>query len=220
MTSRSRPPESLIVSGAVIGLIIAGVAASISFFGSDPPNEIMDERWGGVSWGAVAAFPSLLALLSLRERSSLRLVAGVMACLMAFALFSVVTLPLLIPGIMFLVAYTASHPDRPRVPSVLSGVVLIALVLGAVAATISSEDPRCWSYVERSGIKTYRVEEYTGSLGGSGSVGGGSRGSGCSSDMVVPSEALSGLAILAFALGAAYVMSGPRTTQMEPAATN
>lgn len=179
----------------------------------------MDERWGGVAWGAVAALPSLLALLSFRGRSSLLLVAGVVACLMAFALLSVVTLPLLIPGILFLVGYARFHTDRPRVPALASGVVVVALIIGAVAAMTSSDDPRCWSYVQRGGIKTYRAEEYTGSLGGGGlSAGGGSVGSGCSSDMVVPREALSGLAILAFALGAAYVMSTPRPAQVEQAA--
>lgn len=134
--------------------------------------------------GLLYTLPGVLSLLG-RRRPALYLAAGVLGVPLSFSSFAGVTLPLLLPAGMALVAYGRRSADvMPRVAAPVIAMLAIAFGLGSFYVTfLRHEDPRC------------RAIE---------------NGTTCSSDVVTSSEALAGLGLTGLAVGSNWALAGPR----------
>jgi hypothetical protein len=140
---------SRVFVAAVGGLVVAGAGALglLRFFGGAPELRGPEAASGALALGAVMAVPGALALLSLAERPALLLPAGILLIPLSFVSFAGVTLPLLIPAVMLLVAYgrrssgLAAYPGQAAV----CVVVAVALVVAAFLALFANDDPRRYS---------------------------------------------------------------------------
>ena len=134
---------------AVGGLVLAGAGALglLRFFGGAPELRGLDAASGALALGAVMAVPGALALLSLAERPALLLPAGILLIPLSFVSFAGVTLPLLIPAVMLLVAYgrRSSGPAAYPGQAAVCVVVAVAVVVAAFLALFANDDPRQYS---------------------------------------------------------------------------
>ncbi len=139
----------------VAGVLVLSLGAAIGvirFVGGSPPERGMDGALGACALGAVIAAPGALALLARFDRPALLIPAGVL--LMPLGGVSIVTLPLLLPGVMLLVAYTRRRPDpadHPPLVVALSSAIVIMLVIAALVTLFVHEDPRSWTTPTESG---------------------------------------------------------------------
>ncbi len=160
--------------GLFLGLLIANH--------SDPAHG-MSRILGALALGSTTLLPGILAMLA-RRRPALYLAAGVLGIPLSFISMAGVTLPLLLPAGMSLVAYGRRSGEGPPSRAAAPLIALVALFFG-IASFVSlliHEDPR--SSATESG-STY------------------------SSDVVTNSEALISLGLAASGLAASWILSKP-----------
>lgn len=206
-----------ILLAVVIGMALATALATGRLInGWDNPVVADAELWvldDAALW-LVLATPSLLALLG-RARPSLLLPAGVLSLLFGLSPL-ILTLPLLLPGAIYLVAFARSGVRMER--RTLIGVVG-AIVLGIFPMTwllLGPEQTVCWSRTTEDNATVYTEERQLGSSG-SGSLGplgpGEATSAGCDGGVVGPWVSGPMLASSAAALGAGALAAredGPR----------
>lgn len=168
----------------LIGLVLGlGFTALLIANRSDAADQL-SRVLGALALGLLYTLPGALALLG-RRRPALYLAAGVLGVPLSFTSFAGVTLPLLLPAGMALVAYGRRSADVvPRVAAPVIAMLAIAFGLGSFYVTfLLHEDPRC------------RAIE---------------NGTTCSSDVVTSPEALAGLGLTGLAIASTWVLAGPR----------
>ncbi|MDQ3645678.1 MAG: hypothetical protein M3345_01940 [Actinomycetota bacterium] len=216
--SSSEIPSTVWI-GAALGICLALAVGSIRFFGDDA-SFLMEDRVGALATMVVLAAPSLLALVGARGRSTLLLAAGLMYIPLSFISFALVTLPLLISGVLFLMAYEPGpKPVAPRVAIV--GVVVLAVMGALVALWFGPDDPRCWTEVTRKDgstiVKLVRADCCVSASGTSVSppapnAGRGviSSGGGCTTDVITVGESAASTGLIAVALLVGAALARPR----------
>lgn len=187
------------------------------------PVERSAELAGNVAFTVVFAAPALLALLSLRDRPSLLVAAGVLDLGLAFVtLISLVGLVFVPPAVMFFIGAGRMGRAGTR-PWRSIAAVLVSVTLGAVAflALFAREDPVCWARNPTTGV-SFRLDPDRFVHGSSISMDSrdlppGATESGCSSDSISIGEAIAGIAAVAAMVGAAWVLSKPVSPRVTPA---
>jgi hypothetical protein len=213
---------------AVVGIVLSfalAVAVGILRTVNAEPVERAAEVAGNVAFSVVFAAPAMLALLGLRDRSSLLVAAGALDLVLAFiTLMSLVGFAFLAPGVTFFVAArqmrgAGGNWSRSMAP------VLVAVLLGGVAffALFAREDPVCWARDPTTG-RSFRLNPdkfvHDGSISmDSRDLPPGATESGCSSDLISTGEAIGGMAVVATMLGAAWMLSKPPEPRVKPAST-
>jgi hypothetical protein len=178
------PPHSLAELGAWVLPVAMGAALVAIRIANDDATET-GEPLVSLSFGVVCALPGLLALLARSRRPGLYLAAGMLSGIFAFISLAGVTLPLLLPAGMSLVAY-GRHAGEARGRLADPVVAMLCWVLGIacfIVPFVLHQDPRCVS---------------------------GSNGGGCSSDVVTSIEASVALAGVALTLFTGWALSRPR----------
>ena len=165
-------------------LVVAagGALGLLRFAGGGPFERGLEAAAGALALGAVLAVPGVLALLSLADRPALLLPAGILLVPLSFVSFAGVTLPLLIPAVMLLVAYGRRSSGHGAYPgqAALCVVVVVVLVVAAFLVLFANDDPR--QYSTRTG-------------GGS------------TSDVITVAEASSSLALSGIAIAASWLLA-------------
>lgn len=204
--------------GILLGVLMAAGLGALVLFDRDGLR-LERHLWVRLPVVAIVAMPAILAILGLRRPPAL-LAAGVLSVPTAFLSFAGVTLPLLIPGAFYLVAYGRAPSVRGRVPTTLLAVFAVAISVGAFATSISERMEICTKSITYSDGRT--VERVTSRNGqtvedGQSAMRIGDRGPdvvaeerGCSSQ---PTPRASGLALGLLAAGALAIgwMSAPQT---------
>ena len=147
-----RELDGTVVVAGVLVLALGAAIAVIRFVGGSPAERGLEGALGACALGAVIAAPGALALLARIDRPGLLIPAGVL--LLPLSGVSIVTLPLLIPAVMLLVAYGRRRPPeavQPPLLVALSSAVVIMLVVAALVSLFIHEDPRTWSAPTSSG---------------------------------------------------------------------
>ena len=109
-TTGGRSPPGCVV-------LLAGAAlAAARFWGEAPPARGLECAVGALAFGAVAAAPGVLALLSVHDRPALVLPAAVLLVPMSFISFALVTLPLLVPACMLFRRYRRDRTGADGMP--------------------------------------------------------------------------------------------------------
>lgn len=170
---------------ATVGaLVVTGgaVLALVRFSGDDPFLQGLEAAAGALALGAVIAAPGALGLLSLADRPALLLPAGVLLIPLSFVSFAGVTLPLLVPAVMLLVAYGRRSSGQVAYPgqAAVCVVVAVVLVVAAFLALFAHDDPRRYSSATEGGS---------------------------TSDVVTLTEASISLALTATAVGASWLLA-------------
>lgn len=146
-----------VASGLVIALALGLFA--LRFFGT---NAIVHgaEWWiGDVALASVFALPAFVGLRATADRPELLLGAGILSLVLSVALLvSVVTLPLVVPGVLYLIAYgrTGRLPGRKAI------VIPVLLVAAAGALALLIFAPRttvCWTETEYADGRVERVRD-------------------------------------------------------------
>lgn len=141
----------LLTVGVVV--VLAGVVLGVvRYVGGTPVERGPEGVLGSVALAAVVAFPGALALLGVSGRPALLLPAGMVLVPLAFLSFAGVTLPLLVPAVMLLVAYgRRSRPSSRTGPPLFIAAVVVVLFLAAAIALFAHQDPREYSTPTVSG---------------------------------------------------------------------
>lgn len=167
---------------------------------------------GDVALAGLVGLPSVLAVLGLRGRSVLLLAGGILALLLALP-FTLVGLILIVPGVLFLVAYgRMPGPPSGSVRRSMAVFVPVVLGVGALAVLFATEQPVCYRTIRYEDGRVERVRDREAEADAASGRGRGqsvepldedvvSQGGGCSGDMIVPWESaamlgLSGTAVL------------------------
>ena len=131
-----------IFAGAVV--LVAGAAlAAARYWGEAPPARDLECAVGALAFGAVAAAPGVLALLSVHDRPALALPAALLLVPLSFISFALVTLPLLIPAVLLFRRYLRA-PNRTGRDAATTVAVALLLVAAGLAL-FAHEDPRSWT---------------------------------------------------------------------------
>jgi hypothetical protein len=165
-------------------LALAAVIGVTRFAGGTPVERGVEGALGAFALAAVLSGPGALALLARRDRPALLLAAGLLLVPLSMVSMAGVTLPLLIPAFVFLMAYVRVRPvaPSPRLPAEVVTAAVIGLVVIALLALLVHQDPR----------------SYTTSIGG-----------GSTSDVITVAEAFASLALVAAALAAGWFGAAP-----------
>lgn len=168
----------------LIGTAIGLGLTALLIANRDDPVDQTSRILGALALGFLYTLPGALALLG-RRRPALYLAAGVLGVLLSFTSFALVTLPLLVPVGMALVAYGRRSADVvPRVPAPVIALHVLALgVASYFVGFLMHEDPRCQT------------------------IGNGTE---CSSDVVTTAEALVSLGVTGIAVASSWLMAGPK----------
>ncbi|MBI2237715.1 MAG: hypothetical protein HYU54_04210 [Actinobacteria bacterium] len=208
---------------AILGLALAAAFGTLRFLNADPPER--EAEWlGDLALAASFATPGLLALLGLRERPSLLLAGGALGVFLSGVSLSFVSLPLLVPSVLYLVAYRRA-PGRGIGAASTAAVLLLALGLGAAGlfALFLREDPLCWAVTRTAEGRSYttlpanRFRTDSGFSVSSSQLPAGTIESGCTSDTISTVEALAGLALVGAALVGGSRLARPRSPSSVPA---
>jgi hypothetical protein len=169
--------------------------------------------------------PAVVATIgAVRGVRTLVVAAGVLCIMQAYVAFSGVTIGFVVPGLLLLVLGSSERwPTAPRVTraTLLGGIAVIVLTVGAWIALLGLTAPRCYAFHETAdGTRVY-IEVPTagrisvgddGSTHGSGSVSIAGSGEGCSSAELTPQGigTAATLAIGAIAIAGLAASSAPR----------
>lgn len=132
------------------GMIVAGAVAlgfARFFAGAPVLEQNLEAAVASLALAAVVAAPGVLALLALADRPVLLLPAGIMLVPLSFLSLAGVTLPLLIPAVMLFTAYgrRSSALPSPRGQSAVTTLVTVVLLLVAGLVLFVHPDPRSYS---------------------------------------------------------------------------
>lgn len=171
------------------GLVLAAGAALalVRLVGDNRFVSGLEAATGALAFGGVIAVPGVLALLGLADRPVLLLPAGILLIPLSAVSFAGVTLPLLIPAVMLLVAYGRRSSGRPSAYPGQAGVcvvVVLVLVVLAFLVLFAHDDPRSYSTPT---------------------------GGGSTSDVVTVAEAMLSLALSTTAVASAWLLARPYT---------
>ena len=198
--------RALALTGVALGSVLALALGSLPLLlgGED---HFGDHRLRAPMLIAVLAIPALLAAVGLSRTPAL-LAAGVVSLPLGFVSLAGATLPLLIPAAFYLVAYGRAPSVRPRLPTALMIVAVLALGAAAFVSPSLGDDARCVETVVRADGTTYERPARHSTptrMGGGKNV----RAVRCTSDVVTPPETAVSVSLVALAaLGAAW-MSKP-----------
>ena len=211
--ARLEPARRMAAAGAILGLAMAAGFGVLRFANADPP--ILRTPWD-LALAVPYATPALLALLGVR-RPALLLAGGALGILLAaWGAISFVSLVLVPPSVLYLVAATRARVSRPGAVRTAAS-VLLSLVIGwsALFALVLRDDPACWARVPRDGGSRYvrlPAEPFVHSSSismSSEELPPGSTESGCSSDQIAPVEALVSVALVGITLAGAWTLAAP-----------
>src|SRR5262245_22568331 len=99
-----RTHDPLVVAVAGLVFLLAGALAGVRYAGATPAEWGVERVLASVALGAVLAMPGILAVLARAGRPSLLTAAGAGLVPLSLVALSGVTLPLLIPAVVRLVA--------------------------------------------------------------------------------------------------------------------
>ena len=168
-----------------VGVLVVAAGAGLGtlrFVGEAPALRGLEAAAGALALGTVLAVPGVLALLGVGDRPALLLAAGILLVPLSFVSFAGVTLPLLIPAVMLLVAYgrrSTGHGAYPGQAAVCV-LVVVVLVVAAFLVLVVHDDPRHYSTPT---------------------------GGGSTSDVVTLAEASASLALSASAIAAGWLVA-------------
>lgn len=178
----------------------------IRFFGETTPVHAAEWWIGDLALAAVVGAPAVLGFLGARGREALLLPAAVLSIALSLTFLSGAGLPLIVPGVLYLISFVRRSERRTPAPAVL---VPIVLVVGAFAALlIGSYRVVCWK-VTRSADGTAIVKRDRASerLSGDGSYQSARLGNdvveaGCTDGAIDPTRSLIALAATSAAIAA------------------
>lgn len=136
----------IVATGALV--VAAGLGlAVLRYVGGIPPEQGAEGALGAVALGATVAVPGLLAILAGRDRPVLLITAAITLVPLSFLSLAGITLPLLIPAVILLIAYGRRSSHQPPPKGTAAGTVAAVLVLLAAAVSVLflHEDPRASS---------------------------------------------------------------------------
>jgi len=140
----------LAAAGGVVAVaIIVLVGASRSEDGVGPPPEIPR----GVVLALLFSVPAVVGLVGVRRRNRALLLAA--AASLVPASLSTLTLPLIIPAVLFLGAAFDSNAAVQR-NTWLIAAAIVALQVGSLAGLLANTENRCWVAYEGPGGLVYR----------------------------------------------------------------
>lgn len=146
----------------------------------------VDRSWlGSIGLAGIYAAPGMIALVALPGRPWLLLAAFGSTAPLTITALSGVALILLVPSMVYLVAFVRVSPSapRPRVTPLAGLLLMMPATSGALVLIHWHEDPVCYSDA---------------------------RGSHCTSDVVTNIEGLEGLAVVGVAGTTTWVLAAPR----------
>lgn len=128
--------------------IIAGYAVVIGVVaaGARDPEELGPPEAvpRAVLVAALLMLPAALAVIgAIRRSRPILVVAGVLCLVQAFVAFSGVTIPFVVPALLLL-ALGAQQRDRVPRRTVIAGVLVVLLGIGAWVAALAITEPSCW----------------------------------------------------------------------------
>jgi hypothetical protein len=168
------------------------------------------EWWiGDLALAALVGAPAMLGLIGALGHESLLLPAGVLSVVLALTFLSGAGLPLIVPGVLYLIAFARRVERRVSTPAVL---VPIVLVIGAFAALLfGSYRTVCWREIRQADGRTVVIRDRAAErLSGDGSFGSARLGNevvsaGCTDGAIDPKRSL-----VAFAAVTGAVVAGRR----------
>lgn len=208
--------------GIVLNALVAVAFGALRLLAEAPPLRAV--AWpGAVGLAAAYAVPAALATVALRgRRPAALLAAGLLGLPLAFSAMSGVSLVLLVPAACYLAGYAAWAPrPRPRLGAAAAAGIAVAAAVGIVplvllVGSLGGARGYCYSWTEDlAGRRTYSQARPDGRNGleeGAGSEplrpGLRAAGSGCTSDLVRPVQAV--LAVATAAAAVAVSLRLPR----------
>ena len=137
-------PSRLAEEGSgIIGLVFGAVFLGLLLLNQDDPVDRGTRILASLALGSTTLLPGVLALLA-RKRPALYLAAGVIGIPLAFISMAGVTLPLLLPAGMALVAYGRRSGEGPpsRVAAPLIALIAFFFGIASFVSLLIHEDPR------------------------------------------------------------------------------
>lgn len=213
--ARRRPSTFVGWVGVGLGIAVA-VGLGVLRWANAHAAPVATAEWAplaDVALGGLVVLPSVLAILGLRGRPVLLLAGGILALLLALP-FTFAGLVLIVPGVLFLVAYgRMPRPPSGSVRRSMAVFVPVVLGVGALAVLFATEQPVCYRTIQYEDGRVEHSRDHeaeadvesgqgTGQSFGPPGEGVVSQGGGCTSDVIVPWESaamlgLSGTAALA-----------------------
>jgi hypothetical protein len=210
--------------GIVLSFSLAVAVGALRTVNAEPAERTA-EIAGNIAFSVVFAAPAMIALLGLRDRSSLLVAAGVLDLGLAFlTLISLIGFIFVVPGVMFFIAARQmGGAGGTELRSMAA--VLLALLLGVAAffALFAREDPVCWARNPTTG-KSFRLNPDRFVHGTSISMDSrdlppGATEAGCSSDSISAGEAIVAITMVSTMLGVLWMVSKRPGPRAETAAT-
>lgn len=168
------------------------------------------EWWiGDVALAALVGAPAMLGLIGARGRDTLLLPAGVLSIVLALTFLSGAGLPLIVPGVLYLIAFSRRAERRVSGSAVLIPIVLVIAAFAALL--VGSYRTVCWREIRHADGRTVVIRDRAAErLSGDGSFGSGRLGNevvsaGCTDGAIDPKRSL-----VAFVAVTAAVLAGRR----------
>ncbi len=205
------------MTGAAIFVIAVGVTLGLLRFHNTGAPQRSAEWFGDLVFGVVYAAPGVLALIGNRRRPSLLTAAGLALIPLSLSSLAGVTLPLLVPAVVFFVGYSHAHEagaGKPR-NRTLAIVIGSAAVIAAFVSLLAQSRTFCWSEAtDADGRTTYASEPCTSALSGgrfaeSDRI---SSSGGMTDGLLTTRGALSALSVLAVGGGVSAWLASPRSS--------
>lgn len=180
------------------------------------PVERSAQVAGTVAFALVFAGPALLGRLGIRDRPSLLVAAGALDLVFAvLSLISFVGLVFIPPAVLFFMAARRTRGARAGAVGSIAA-VLVPTVLGTLAffALFQRDDPVCWARNGATGesvrLDADRFVHGSSIRMDSRDLPPGTAESGCTSDTISTSEAVTATVVVAAMLASAPVLARPR----------
>lgn len=200
-----------LVLGRVASLIVLVLALGLFALRVFGTNAIVHEaEWwiGDLALASIFALPAFVGLCAAR-RPGLLLSAGILCLVLSMALLvSIVTLPLVAPGVVYLVAYAGSGRLDSRRSAHVIPVVLVASVAALALLIFAPSTTVCWRETEYADGRVERVRDSTSERASSSGVvsqqhigppraGVVSESGGCTDGVLPPTRSLGALGLVA-----------------------
>ena len=141
--------SSALVAGAVaLNLALAGAAAAFLLTGDEGEPRDAAAWLGDLAFVSLWALPAVVALVA-RDRLALLVAAGVLALLVVPTTFSL-SLLMVVPGVLYLVAAARTSEDRRGRPGAVAALAVVLLGAGAGVTAFALTEGRCWEYEVRA----------------------------------------------------------------------